>query len=101
MEHFKVPLFHHLSSFFILGLKITIIFSINQIYIPTMSNPAATATNCPTQKHKLPKYFKGEKVAKHPDLVTISVNFVFILFDNFSAFSFLPPFLRPVNSSLL
>ena len=50
-----------------------------------MSNPAATATNRSTQKHKVPKYFKGEKVAKHPDLVTVSINFVFILFDNFAA----------------
>ena len=50
-----------------------------------MYNPAATATNRPTQKHKVPKYFKGEKVAKHPDLVTVSINFVFILFDNFAA----------------
>ena len=46
-----------------------------------MSNPATTTTNCPTQKHKVPKYFKGNKVAKHPDLITVSVLIVlFILF---------------------
>ena len=66
-----------------------------------MSNPAATATNRPTQKRKIPKFFKGDKVAKHPDLVTVSINFVFILFDNFAAFSFLPSFLKPVNLSSL
>ena len=69
-----------------------------------MSNPAATATNRPTQKRKIPKFFKGDKVAKHPDLVTVSINFLFILFyfiRQFAAFSFLPPFLRPVNLSSL
>ena len=47
-----------------------------------MSNPATTATNWPAQKRVFPKYFKGEKIAKHPDLITVSINFVFILFGN-------------------
>ena len=98
-----MPLFHHLSSFFVHSLKKPSFLLIHSIQFPTMSNPATTATKRPTQRRKVPKFFKGEKVAKHPDLMTVSIVLI-VLFILFYVIRYLIRFLhffRPVNSSLL